>query len=149
MHFYLKIANTNHIGILDVLLTETMLVTMQNPCLLPLWSQIRRNRAESGPSRFLDHLTGSELTHPSRHEWWRMSLKLPTSGNMLLRFRVRILHIKSGIKFSVSLPNSLIKFVAKIYWSTSGDVIVLLRVPIRYKGSLCQREFNRIVIFDY
>ena len=34
MHFYLKLANNNHIGILDVLLTDTKLVTTENPGLL-------------------------------------------------------------------------------------------------------------------
>jgi len=33
--------NNNHIGILDVLLTETILVAMQTPDPLLLWSQIR------------------------------------------------------------------------------------------------------------
>jgi len=50
MHFYLKLANNNHIGILDVLLTETRLVTMENPGPLPLRSQILQLRAESGTS---------------------------------------------------------------------------------------------------
>ena len=58
MHFYLKLANTNHIGILDVLLTETMLVITQNLCLLPLRSQIRQNRVEFGPRRIWAHHTG-------------------------------------------------------------------------------------------
>ena len=51
IHLYLKIAINNHIGMLDVLITETMLVTMENTLLR---FQIRQIRAESGtttPSR--------------------------------------------------------------------------------------------------
>ena len=40
---YSTLANTNHIGIVDVLLTETILVITQNPCMLLLRSQIRPN----------------------------------------------------------------------------------------------------------
>ena len=46
MHLYLKLANNNHIGITDVLLTETLLVTTENPGPLPLWPHIRQIRAE-------------------------------------------------------------------------------------------------------
>ncbi len=48
MHFYLKLANSNHVGILDVLLTETKLVTTENPGLLPLRVHVRQIRTESG-----------------------------------------------------------------------------------------------------
>ena len=48
MHFYFKFANNNHIGIFYVLLTETKLVTMDNPGLLPLQGHIRQSHAESG-----------------------------------------------------------------------------------------------------
>ena len=43
MQFYLKLASNNHIGILDVLLTETTLITRENPGPLPLRSQIPQN----------------------------------------------------------------------------------------------------------
>ena len=56
--FYSKFANNNHIGILDVLLRETMLLKTENPGRLPLRSQIRQIHAESGPGRILDHDTG-------------------------------------------------------------------------------------------
>ena len=46
MHFNLKLANNNHIGILDVLLTEIMLVTTENSGLLPSRSHIRQIRVE-------------------------------------------------------------------------------------------------------
>ena len=58
MRFYLKLANNNHVGILDVLLTETRLVTRGNPGLLPLRSHIRLIRAESETGRIWDHHTG-------------------------------------------------------------------------------------------
>ena len=49
MGFYLKLANTNHTGILDVLLTETILVITQNPC-MPKFSRFVQNLglADSG-----------------------------------------------------------------------------------------------------
>ena len=58
---YVKLANTHHIEILDILLTETMFVRAQNPCMLPLRSQIRQIRAKSGPGRFWDQHTGYAL----------------------------------------------------------------------------------------
>ena len=57
MHFYLKLANNYHIGIFDGALTETMLVTTENPGPLPLRSQIRQSHAESMPGRIWDHGT--------------------------------------------------------------------------------------------
>ena len=57
--FYLKLVNNNHIGILDVLLTETMLVTTDNPGPLPLRFLIRQSRAESGPGGIWDDDTKS------------------------------------------------------------------------------------------
>jgi len=45
---FLNLRYINHIGVLDVLLTETMLVTTENPGLLPSRSQILQIRAESG-----------------------------------------------------------------------------------------------------
>ena len=50
MHLYLKIANTNLIGILDVILTAIMLLITQNPCMVPLRSQIQQIHAKSGPA---------------------------------------------------------------------------------------------------
>ena len=61
MHFYLKLANNNHIGIFDILPTETMLVTTENPGPLPLLSQIRQIHAESEPGRIWDQDTGLPL----------------------------------------------------------------------------------------
>ena len=43
--------NSNHIGILGVLLTETMLVTAKNPGPLPSRSQVRQIRVEYGLGR--------------------------------------------------------------------------------------------------
>ena len=48
MDLYLKFANNKHIGILDVLLTETMLVTTENPGPLPSRTQIRHIQAKFG-----------------------------------------------------------------------------------------------------
>ena len=56
MHFYLKLANTNHFAI--TVLKETMSVITQNPRMQPLRSQIQQIRAESGIGWFLDHHTG-------------------------------------------------------------------------------------------
>ena len=58
MHFYLKLANNNHIGIFDVFVTETMLVTTENSGPLPLQSQIRSNLglAESWTTSPVYHL---------------------------------------------------------------------------------------------
>ena len=58
MRFYLKLAKNNRIRILDIFLTETTLVTTENPGLLQLRSQILLIRAECGPGRNWDHDTG-------------------------------------------------------------------------------------------
>ena len=50
-------ANNNHIEILGVLLTETMLITTENPGSLPLRFRIRQTHAESGIGRIWDHDT--------------------------------------------------------------------------------------------
>ena len=57
-HFYFKIANSNHIGILDILVTETTLVITDTPGPLPLRSQIRQILAKSGPGRIWDDDAG-------------------------------------------------------------------------------------------
>jgi len=44
--------------ILGVLLTETMLITTENPGPLPLRSHIRQTHAESGTGRIWDHDIG-------------------------------------------------------------------------------------------
>ena len=58
MHLCVKLANNNHIGILDVLLTEAMIVVTENPSPLSLLSQIQHKVAESGPGRIWAHSTG-------------------------------------------------------------------------------------------
>ena len=50
-HALKKLANNNHIGILSVLLAETVLVTTENPGPLPLRSRIRQSRAESAAAK--------------------------------------------------------------------------------------------------
>ena len=54
--FILKFSNNNHIGILALLLTETKLVTTENPGLLPL----RSHESETG--RNWGHDTAVALT---------------------------------------------------------------------------------------
>ena len=64
MHFYLKLANNNHIAILDLLLTEAMLVTTENP-----------GRFRSGPTfgRIVPNLGSAETgtTTPEDMGGWK------------------------------------------------------------------------------
>ena len=76
MHFYLKLAKNNRIGILYMLLTETMFVTTENPGPLLLRSQILQIRAECGPGRNCDHDTGKGVGAFG----WRKTLILETTA---------------------------------------------------------------------
>ena len=82
MHFYLKLANNNDIGILDVLVTETMLLMPVNSGPLPLRSQIRLILAESGRGRIWDRDTG--LERPERHRQPSESDNALLHGNIFL-----------------------------------------------------------------
>ena len=56
MQFYLKLGYNNHVGIIDVLLTETLYQRRILACYR--FYHIRQSAAESGPGRIWDHHTG-------------------------------------------------------------------------------------------
>ena len=60
MHFYLEFEISNHTGMLDLLLMETILVATENPVALLPQSQIWLIRAEAGPSEICDHNTEND-----------------------------------------------------------------------------------------
>ena len=67
MHFYLKFTNSSLIGILDVLLTDAMLVTTENPGPLQYQSQIHAKcgTMTPGSNRVLSYQTLGKFVHSS------------------------------------------------------------------------------------
>ena len=72
--FDLKLANNNHTGIFDVLLTQTVLVTAKNASALPLLSQIRAECRMCGMSNL-----GPLLSHVKRPVFLGVSQDLAVS----------------------------------------------------------------------
>ena len=68
-----NVHNNNQMGILDILQTETVLVTKENLVPLPSRSQSKQIRADSRLGRIWDHYTGMPL----------LSVRMPTHA---LRF---------------------------------------------------------------